>query len=338
MEFVTKEGKLLKKIVLLAVVIAVLAVTAYAVCEIRGFGGDETTVFIDVPQGATLKDIARLLCENDVIENDTLFYLYAKNQSQNFKFGGHIFKSSMSYSEICKELNEAGTVETVKVLVPEGYELRLIAEACEKAGLVSAEEFMDTAKKGDFNYGFLKEKIGVNYKLEGFLFPATYEFNYGISAYDIINTMLKTFDEVYTEEYSKRAKEIGMSDYDIVTLASVIEREAASTAEHKKVSGVFYNRIKIGMNLQSCATVQYILKERKPVLSIADTKISSPYNTYKNPGLPVGPVASPGKSAIEAALYPESHGYFYFVAKADGSGHVFSKTLEEHNRATSQNQ
>ena len=135
-----------------------------------------------------------------------------------------------------------------------------------------------------------------------------------------------------------RAKELGMSIHDVITLASVIEREAANEAEHKKVAGVFYNRIKDGMKLQSCATVQYILKERKPVLTIADTEINSPYNTYLNEGLPPGPIASPGKSAIDAALWPEEHDYYYFVAKADGNGHVFSKTFAEHQKAVSQNQ
>lgn len=325
-------------LIILVLCVAVLLCAVPIIKDVCGHGGNTNGVFIEVPEGAALKEIAQLLKEKDIISNESAFYLYAKNKSMNFKFGGHVFNTSMSYSEICEQLTVAGSVATVKVLIPEGYELRLIAEACEKAGLVSADEFMRVAKNGDFDYDFLVDKEGVNYKLEGFLFPATYEFNYGVSAHDIIDTMLKTFDSVYTDAYSKRAKELGMSDYDIVTLASVIEREAASVAEHKKVSGVFYNRINEGMSLQSCATVQYILKERKPVLSVADTQIDSPYNTYKYAGLPVGPVASPSKSAIEAALYPETHDYYYFVAKSDGSGHIFSKTFQEHNRAVAENQ
>ncbi len=330
--------KYIKGIILVALCIAFLLYGVPAVKDVFGIGGDETGIFIEIPQGAALREIAHILKQSDIIGNETAFYLYAKNKSVNFKFGGHVFNTAMSYYEICEQLLQSGTVDTARVLIPEGYELRLIADACEKAGLVSADEFIRVAQQGDFDYSFITVKDGVNYKLEGFLFPATYEFNYGTSAHEIIDTMLKAFDNVYTEEYSKRAQELGISDYDVVTLASVIEREAANANEHKKVSGVFYNRINKGMNLQSCATVQYILKERKPVLSIADTKIDSPYNTYKYPGLPIGPVASPGKSAIEAVLYPENHDYYYFVAKADGSGHVFSKTFDEHNRAVSQNQ
>ena len=129
-----------------------------------------------------------------------------------------------------------------------------------------------------------------------------------------------------------------MTDYEVITLASIIEREAATVAEQPKVGGVFRNRIDDGMKLQSCATVQYILEERKSVLSVSDTQIDSPYNTYLYSGLPAGPVASPGKSAIEAALYPEQHDYYYFVAKADGSAHIFSRTFEEHERAMAENQ
>lgn len=121
-----------------------------------------------------------------------------------------------------------------------------------------------------------------------------------------------------------------MSLDDIIVLASVIEREAAGDEDRGKVASVFVNRINSGMNLESCATVQYILKERKNVLSVEDTKIDSPYNTYMYSGLPIGPIASPGTKAIEAALYPEQTNYMYFLAVADGSGTLFSETFEEH--------
>ena len=337
MEFINKNKK--KLIVVLVLFIVCVAVFATPVLkDVFGYGGNNNGVFIEVAEGETLKETAKKLADNGIISHEKVFCMYAKGKAVDFKFGGHVFTTSMSYGEICQQLSQAGTSRTVKLLVPEGYELRLIAQACEEAGIVTAEEFMKSATEDKFDYDFLIKKDGVNYTLEGFLFPATYEFNYGVSAHEVIDTMLKTFDNVYTDQYSARAKEMGMTDYDIVTLASVIEREAANTAEHKKVSGVFYNRIKDGMNLQSCATVQYILKERKPVLTIKDTQIDSPYNTYKYAGLPAGPVASPSKSAIEAALYPESHDYYYFVAKSDGSGHVFSKTFNEHNKAVAENQ
>lgn len=336
MKFVIKNKKIL--VVFLLLVVGVLFVSMPVLKDVFGHNGNNNGIFIEVAQGETLRETAKKLYDNGIISYEKVFYLYAKGRAEDFKFGGHVFTASMSYGEICEQLSMPGTAKTVKLTIPEGYELRLIAQACEEAGIVTAEDFMNSAVNDVFDYDFLKDKPGVNYKLEGFLFPATYEFNYGVSAYDVIDKMLKAFDDVYTDGYSARAKELGMSDYDIITLASVIEREAADASEHKKVAGVFYNRIKDGMNLQSCATVQYILKERKPVLSIKDTEIDSPYNTYKYSGLPVGPVASPSKSSIEAALYPESHDYYYFVAKADGKGHVFSKTFSEHNKAVAENQ
>ena len=332
--------KYFRKRILILVLVALVFYVFYGrsvIGDFSGTGGDKTGIYIEVASGETLREITNKLVEHGIVKHDKLFYQYAKGKSSGFQYGGHVFSTDMSFDEICDQLCQFGIAQKTKVVIPEGYELRLIADACENAGLCSADDFMN-ALRDNYNYDFIKDKKGVNYRLEGFLFPATYEFNYGTSAHDIIDTMLKTFDSVYTDEYSKRAKELGMTDYEVVTLASVIEREAANMAEHKKVSGVFYNRIKDGMKLQSCATVQYILKERKDVLSVADTKIDSPYNTYMYEGLPVGPVASPGKSAIEAALYPEKHGYYYFVAKSDGSGHVFSKTFAEHDKAASQNQ
>ena len=338
-EFRKKKKILLAFFVAFCVLLFFIAKFAIScISDMNGYGGNEDVIYIEIAQGSNLREISAILKEKGIINNEDVFYLYARGRSSDFKAGAHTFNTAMSYEEICDSLCEMPYKETVKVLIPEGYELRLIAQACEDAGLCTADEFMDAAVNDEFDYDFLIDKKGVRYSLEGFLYPATYEFEYGTNAHDIIDKMLYTFDRFYTDEYSERAKKLGMTDYEVVTLASVVEREAASAAEHKKVAGVFYNRIKKGMKLESCATVQYVLKERKPVLSIADTKIESPYNTYKYAGLPVGPVASPSLSAIEAVLYPEEHDYYFFVARSDGKGHVFSKTLEEHNRAVAKNQ
>lgn len=328
----------IKKIVIILLALAILVVVFNfsLIGDILGVGNDGTEVVLQVESGEGLKSIAQKLEEKGIIKNKNIFYIFAKSKSVNFQYGGHVFNPDMSYGQIVAELCQAGNVDTVSVVIPEGYELRLIAQAYAKTGIVTAAEFMEAANRVPVEkYDFLTS--GIN-SLEGYLFPATYDVAVNSTADDIVKNMLDAFDKVYTDEYMKRAKELGMSHHDVVTLASIIEREAANEAEHKKVAGVFYNRINSGMKLQSCATVQYILKERKPVLTIADTEIDSPYNTYMYEGLTPGPIASPGKSAIEAALYPESHDYFYFVAKADGSGHVFSKTFNEHQKAVSQNQ
>ncbi|MBQ7953148.1 MAG: endolytic transglycosylase MltG [Clostridia bacterium] len=333
----TNSKKLVVSVLSVLFVIAVI-IGSFCFADISGYGGNDTEIYIDISEGSSLKGIATTLKDKNIISYENIFYLYARNRALDFKAGVHVFNTAMSYGEICDSLCEIPKKDTVKVLIPEGYELRLIAKAFESSGLCTAGEFMDAAVNGHYDYDFITEKSGVRYKLEGFLFPATYEFEHGASAHDIIDKMLYTFDSFYSDEYSARAKELGMTVHEVVTLASVVEREAANVSEHKKVAGVFYNRIKTGMNLESCATVQYVLKERKPVLSIADTKIDSPYNTYKYSGLPVGPISSPSLSAIEAVLYPEEHDYYFFVAKSDGTGHAFSRTLDEHNRAVMQNQ
>jgi len=144
--------------------------------------------------------------------------------------------------------------------------------------------------------------------------------------------MLSRFDTIFNDEYKKRAEELKMSIDEVITLASIIEREAKLEKDRKIISSVFHNRLKNKMLLQSCATIQYILKERKEVLLYKDLEVKSPYNTYKNPGLPPGPIASPGLKSIEAALYPDDTDYLYFFALNDGS-HVFSKTFKEHIQA-----
>ena len=165
--------------------------------------------------------------------------------------------------------------------------------------------------------------------MEGYLFPATYEIPNGMSAHDIIDLMLAAFDNQFKPEYYERATELGLTVDEVITMASIVERETDSGTERAKVAGVFYNRRNSGMKFQSCATVQYILGERKPVLSIADTQIDSPYNTYMYAGFPIGPICNPGTECIEAALYPEATDAYYFVLGKDGS-HIYSKTYEEH--------
>ena len=194
---------------------------------------------------------------------------------------------------------------------------------------IGADDFY-AAEKLDYDSPFTKEIPNRENRYEGYLFPDTYEFDASATGEDITKRMLLRFSEIWTDEYKNRAKELGMTMDEVVILASIIEREAGNEGEMGKVSSVFHNRLNIDMPLQSCATVQYILKERKSVLSVEDTKIDSPYNTYMYKGLPKGPIASPGKAAINAALYPETTDYLYFKVTSDGVT-VFSKTLEEHN-------
>jgi len=225
-------------------------------------------------------------------------------------------------------------IETFRFTIPEGYELRQIAEKLSNEGLVDYDKFIETAENYDFDYKFLNDLPKGESRLEGYLFPSTYELKVGANEVQIINIMLNQFNKVFKEEYYSELENLGLSMDQLVTLASVVEREGKLKTELPIVSSVFHNRIDIGMKLQSCATVQYVLGERKTNLTNDDIAIDSPYNTYINEGLPPRPIASPGEEAIVAALFPVDSEFLFFVVSAEGDGsHVFSKTYDQHLKA-----
>lgn len=320
-----------------AIIIA-LAVVLSAVA----FGlvlGDVNSIDIDneitltVEDGSGSATVAKNLKENGIIKHPMVFRIQSKmgGYDGEYKPGAIIIRNGMSYDDILQALVTADR-DTVKVVIPEGYEVKQIAEALSEAGLSGADGFMDALDPSLYDYSFLKglpERTG---KLEGYLFPATYEIPQTYTAQEIVNLMLKAFDEKFTEEYRKKAEEMGMSIDEIVTMASIIERETNADTERAKVAGVFYNRKNSGMKFQSCATVQYVLGEHKPVLSISDTKTASPYNTYLHAGLPIGPICNPGEECIKAALYPEKTDAYYFCLSKNGD-HIFSANYEDHIKA-----
>lgn len=296
---------------------------------------DKTEVIFEVPSGASTGKIADLLEAQGLIQNARSFKTKAKEMAVDgqMKAGSYKLSKSMDVPTIINLL-VAGEifVETTKVTIPEGYEVRQIVEKLESADLIDAEVFKGLLKEEPFDYKFL-ESVNRDYLLEGFLFPDTYEIPVGASEKEIIVMMLNRFNAVFETSYYDRAEELGLSVHDVVTLASIIEREARVAEEFELVSSVFHNRIEIGMPLQSCATVQYILGERKDRLTYDDIAIKSPFNTYLEKGLTPEPIASPGARAIYAALYPAETSYLYFVTteKNDGS-HYFNETLAGHER------
>jgi len=187
---------------------------------------------------------------------------------------------------------------------------------------------MDYAQNGDFPYDYLPAAGSAN-RLEGFLFPNTYMIEKDWTQKEIIDMLLSEFNKVWSEKYQQRADELGKSVKEVVTMASMVEKEAKVANERPLIASVFYNRVNINMKLQSCATVQFILGVAKYPLLYSDLEIDSPYNTYIYYGLPPGPIASPGEASLTASLYPDDSDYLYFRAQKDGS-HRFSRTLEEH--------
>jgi len=216
------------------------------------------------------------------------------------------------------------------ITVPEGLTVLQIAELFESNGFETKNEFLETAQNIELPFEYI-DAPGDYKRLEGFLFPETYNIPQSYNSEKIILLMINEFDKVFTEEYKKRADELGFSIKEITTIASLIEREARVDSERPLVSSVIHNRLEINMPLQIDATIQYILGKQKDRIYYKDLEIKSPYNTYQNTGLPPTPIAVPGKACIKAALYPEDTDYFYYRTKNDGSGeHYFSETFNEH--------
>jgi UPF0755 protein len=242
----------------------------------------------------------------------------------------------MDLNTIIEHLTKGGkSGDTIRFTIPEGYELVQIADKLSEEGFVNKDKFIElTSNKDNFEdrYEFLKE-LDEGQSLEGYLFPSTYEIYKDAKEEDIVSKMLDEFDKVYKKDIMNKLDELDISLNEAVTLASIVEREAKVDSERPLVSAVFHNRLDKGMMLQSCATVQYILGERKENLSTAETQTPSPYNTYINKGLPPGPIASPGEKSLIAAVNPADVDYLFFVLTGPDGTHTFTTNYEDHMNA-----
>ncbi len=336
MKELRKVVTLVKKRFVLPIIVIVFIISAalfqYNNMKPKSNAESKEIIRIEIPVGSNVHSIANLLEQKGVIKSSFAFRLYSKvnDLEDKYKAGIYDLDNSKDIKEIASMLQYGkGFVEIVKFTIPEGFEVRMIVDKLVESGLGDEDKFYEIINDHPFDYDFLQNISRKEERLEGYLFPDTYEVYKNTSEQEIINKMLERFDHIFNEEYKKRVSELNMTVDEVITLASIIEREAKVDEERKIISSVFHNRLKKKMLLQSCATVQYVLKERKEVLLYKDLEVNSPYNTYKNPGLTPGPIASPGLKSIEAALYPDETDYLYFVAKNDGT-HVFTKTFKEH--------
>lgn len=295
-------------------------------------------VIIKIEEGASMEEIAATLKENKVIRSPLAFNLYSSmfSDSSSFKAGEFKVTRPITLRNLTKLLIDGANMQDgVKITIPEGYVITQVATLLEEKGLGSREEFLKLAEEGNFDYEFLKfeKSPGVKYKLEGFIFPDTYYFFPEATNEEIIKTFLNEFNKQAWVKL-KSAGNSSLSSIQILTLASIIEKEAVLDQERSTIASVFYNRLKINMKLESCATVQYALGREQfaTVVTIEETNLDSPFNTYRNQGLPPGPICNPGLKSIEAAISPKDTNYLFFVAKGDGS-HQFSQTYEEHLKA-----
>jgi UPF0755 protein len=279
-----------------------------------------TQKVVNIPSGTNAKEIVYILEKNEIIrKNNYTFRILIKimKLEDQLKYGEYNLSPSMNMLQILDKLVK-GEVIVYKITIPEGYTSKQIAELLDKKEVAEKEAFLELIIKD-------QEK-----SLEGYLFPDTYEVPKKYGAEKMVSVMLLNFNRVAIEnKFTDRAEEIGFSLDEIIILASIIEKEAKFTEEKSKVSSVFHNRLKTGMKLQSCATIQYILETPKERLDENDLKIDSPYNTYLYKGLPPGAICNPGLDSIMAALEPEEEDYLYFVLGENGR-HIFSKTYQEH--------
>lgn len=288
--------------------------------------------YLIINSESSLEDISKQLQGKSIIKSKDTFLLYTKLNrfSNNIKGGNFIVKPNTSYKELSLKLQSSQSDFTV-VTIPEGFSFYQIAERLEKNTSIKKEDFLGVRVSNLTTNSLVLNKTNIYYGLEGFLYPDTYYIPNGATEKDIANLMFDRFKSVFSDKYIERTKELGLDINDVITIASLIEKEAANDNERSKIAGVIYNRIKKSIPLQIDASVIYAINKGKNTMNRVlynDLKVQNPYNTYVNKGLPPGPIASPGKPSIEAALYPEEHDYFYYVAS--GSGHVFSKTYEEH--------
>jgi UPF0755 protein len=319
-----KERKTLAK---LLVLMALLFIFLYLLASAGSGVGENTPVTVVVEEGDTLSAVADKLEETGVISSSTLFKLKARIEGGDttIKPGEYQLKPGEDTDTIL-ELLSAGS--TFTLTIPEGQTLKQTAQEVEEASGIPAAEFEVAAKRTDYGYAFLDDPAVRT--TEGFLFPKRYEIEVGANASHIIDRLLKQYSiETQDLDFAGAQRQVGLTEYEILTVASLIEKEAANSEERPLVASVIYNRLRTDMPLQVDATIQYALGQPKEKLTLDDLKVESPYNTYTNRGLPPGPIASPSRDSIEAALNPAKTSYLYYMLKADGKEHFFTEDYDE---------
>jgi len=358
-EYEDDEGDLIKKpsigrtifrvfstiLVILCLIAGVgMGIGAFVLKELSPVEASEELVRFTIPAGSNSTRIAGILEENNLIRNEKLFtyYLRYKSEGRFFQAGLYDMYPGITLDEIINKLNSGDTVqiEMVRFTIPEGYTLIQMADKLSEEGLVDRDVFMTLLEDPELYstryVGHIPDDPELMYPMEGYLFPDTYEVKKGSTEQEIIERMLKELDnklDTLAVGWENQLEVLGLNFHEMLTIASLIEREVVVREEGPIVSGVIQNRLEISMPLQIDATVLYALGEHRDTVYFADLEVDNPYNTYKVGGIPPGPIASPSLQAIRAALYPEDTRYFYYVTKKDGTqGHYFGVTLEDHNR------
>jgi UPF0755 protein len=291
--------------------------------------------YVSIKPGMTADTIGNLLYERNLIENVFVFRIIAKihGLDNTLKAGDYSFTRDMSVMQIVDKLAR-GEITQRQITIPEGYTVDQIVLLFKEKQIGDPVKFKELARSF-IPYSYMAANAATVYPVEGYIFPDTYDIGSGATEEEILALMVNEFDKRFNAEMKQQANQLGLSIRDVVTLASLVEKEARIDSDRPIIAGVFLNRLKNNMPLQSCATIQYILGYPKPELTIQDTEIDSAYNTYQHSGLPPGPIANPGLASIQAVLNAADTDYLYFVADKKGH-HRFSKTYEEHLSAIEQ--
>lgn len=325
---------------LVLVMIVVAGSVFYVINALKPLEPSDETKRIEIQLGDGIKTLGNKLEQAGLIKDGTLFYYYSKLKGLggNIKAGEYELKPGLTYEAILDKFTKGDVMKNSRFTVPEGYTIDQIAEKLKETGVISEEEFLGKVEKAGVEplTSAIPADIPLKHRLEGYLFPTTYELKKDITADSLIDSMLSTMDKKLKEIpgfNQETLAKLGVNQHQLLTVASLIEREVVVDAERPLVAGVIYNRLSKGMPLQIDATIQYALGKQKERLMESDLNIDSPYNTYTHKGLPPGPIASPSEASIKAALNPEASQYFYYVTKKDGSGaHLFAETYEQHKK------
>jgi UPF0755 protein len=348
-----KPNRLLKlfKIIIIIIVILLVLLAGFAFFawryvqqELKPVTATDQVVRFTIPAGSNSTKITHILEDNGLIRSSTMLWYYLKynKEGNQFKAGTYEMKPGLTNREIIDRLNKGDIVkvEVIRFTIPEGFNVEQIADKLSKQEIVDKAAFLALANTNP-KYGCgwtedIPENKVIKHRLEGYLYPDTYEMKKGSTTADVLKRMLCEWDKKLDQlpaDWQKQLEKSGLSFHELLTLASLVEREVVVEEERAIVAGVIYNRLKDKMPLQIDATVQYLFDESKERLYEKDLKIESPYNTYLHTGLPPGPIASPSLASIKAALYPQETKFFYYVTKKDGSsGHLFAETFAEHKR------
>ncbi len=330
----SNAGPLILGVLLVLLVLGAIFAIYFAETGEEGVRTPDEPVEVEVVKGDTLSDVATSLEEAGIIKSAFVFKLQARFEGYGTEIqtGRYTFEPGLETEEIFRKLSAGEATPTIVVSIPEGLTLQETARTVAADSGVKVQEVEEAARRTDYGYAFLE---GSEIKsTEGYLFPAKYDFEKGVTAGQIVDRLLGQYLlETQNMNVAGAKKRLGLSEHQLVTVASLIEKEAASPEEKPLVASVIYNRLDRDMPLQIDATIQYALGGAKANLSLVDLKVDSPYNTYERKGLPPGPICSPSRDSLEAAMNPDQTKFLYYVLEADGQAHFFTSNYGDFLRA-----